>query len=50
MTEATEYACMHSLRIGIFSYIAIGNLSIKINLTLIEYFYLIYPKYSNFVN
>ena len=47
MTEATEYACMHSLRIGIFSYIAIGNLSIKINLTLIEYFYIICHPYSN---
>lgn len=27
-----------------------SQLPIPVNLTLIEYFYLIYPKYSNFVN
>ena len=47
MTEATAYARALSLRIGIFSYTAIRNLSSKINLTLIQYFYLICHPYSN---
>lgn len=36
--------------IGVFSYITTVQLSALINLTLIQYFYLIYHPYSSFVS